>query len=205
MKSLWLSVGIAMALWFVMFSPWTASNVNFWIVMSCSSAVLVVLSLLFGHDWLHDIHVTTKNVLIGLLIAVVLWGIFWLGDKLSQLLFDFARPQVTHIYAMGHGTNQTLIALLLVFIIGPAEEIFWRGYVQRTLMHRWNANTGFITTTLIYTMIHIWSFNFMLIMAALVVGVFWGLIYRMWPKCSLFPLILSHALWDCAAFVIFPF
>lgn len=29
-----------------------------------------------------------------------------------------------------------VIALLLLFVIGPAEEIFWRGYVQRALRER---------------------------------------------------------------------
>ncbi|MFR9260547.1 MAG: type II CAAX prenyl endopeptidase Rce1 family protein [Bacteroides cellulosilyticus] len=31
--------------------------------------------------------------------------------------------------------------------IGPAEEIFWRGYVQNALSKRWSPNVGFIVTT----------------------------------------------------------
>jgi hypothetical protein len=46
--------------------------------------------------------------------------------------------------------------------------------------------------------------NFMLIMAAFTCGVCWGLLYRLFPQH--FPaIVLSHALWDAAAFVWFPF
>ena len=104
---------------------------------------------------------------------------------------------------MKDGTPSWLIALLLLFIIGPAEELFWRGYVQRTLTQRWTANTGFVVTTLIYTAVHLPSMNFMLIMAAFTCGFCWGLLYRLFPQH--FPaIVLSHARWDAAAFVWFP-
>lgn len=41
------------------------------------------------------------------------------------------RRKVPEALALG-----IVIALLLLFIIGPAEEIFWRGYVQRALRER---------------------------------------------------------------------
>ncbi|MBO7226767.1 MAG: CPBP family intramembrane metalloprotease, partial [Bacteroidales bacterium] len=67
---------------------------------------------------------------------------------------------------------------------------------------RWGANCGFIVTTAIYTLVHVASFNFMLIMAAMVCGVFWSLMYS-WKK-NLLPLIISHALWDVTVFIVFP-
>ena len=44
---------------------------------------------------------------------------------------------------------------------------------------------------------------FMLVMAALVVGAIWGLAYRLYPQ-KLGALIVSHAVWDVAVFVVFP-
>ena len=139
----------------------------------------------------------------GLLIALFLWFTFWVGDKASQWLFDFARPQVDLIYGMKDGMSPVVLSLLLLFIIGPAEEIFWRGYVQRTFSRRWSPNIAFIVTTAIYALIHLPSMNFMLIMAALVCGILWGGLYRLWPQ-QLPAIIISHALWDAAAFVWFP-
>ena len=202
MKRLVLSVCIAALLWFVMFSSWTAPLLNFWWAMTASACVLIALQS-------HPLTPPVKGgslwgeALLGILIAVVLWGVFWLGDKASQWLFDFARPQVDTIYSMKEGNQPWLISLLLLFIIGPAEELFWRGYIQRTLSERKNPNVGFLVSTLIYTAVHIPSGNFMLIMAAMVCGICWGGLYRLFPQH--FPaIVLSHALWDAAAFVWFP-
>ena len=146
---------------------------------------------------------TPSNIMLGILIAVALWGVFWLGDKLSQLMFDFARPQVDTIYGMKEGESPWLLTALLLLLIGPAEEIFWRGYVQRSLSQHWNPNVGFVVTTLVYTVVHVGSLNFMLVMAAFVAGAVWGLLYRLYPN-RLTALIISHALWDVAVFVWFP-
>ena len=107
------------------------------------------------------------------------------------------------IYGMKDGTSGRLISLLLLLIIGPAEEIFWRGYVQRTLEAEGSADKAFIITTLAYTLVHIPSLNPMLILAAMVCGIAWGGLYRLFPD-RLPAIILSHALWDAAAFVWFP-
>ena len=144
-----------------------------------------------------------RVLLFGLALAAALWGVFWVGDKLSSLMFGFARGQVDSIYGMKTGTYPWLIALLLLFIIGPAEELFWRGFIQQKLSLHWGENWGFVVTTAIYTLIHLWSFNFMLIMAAMVCGVVWGGLYRLQPKW-LPALVVSHAVWDACVFVVFP-
>ena len=209
MKRLVLSVCIAALLWFVMFSPWTAPLLNFWWSMTASACVLIVLSLTGNKKTLRSLFPSLSlrelgcEVVLGIVIAVVLWGVFWVGDKASQWLFDFARPQVDTIYGMKEGNQPWLIALLLILIIGPAEELFWRGYVQRQLSQCWNPNLGFLVTTAIYTAVHIPSGNFMLIMAAMVCGICWGGLYRLMPQHFL-AIVLSHALWDAAAFVWFP-
>ena len=206
MRRLAAAIVIAFLLWFVMFSQWTAPHLNFWWAMTFSACVLIALSrskinnlpsLWRGRGRLFS------PLFEAIIIASLLYLLFWIGDKLSQELFTFARPQVDSIYQMKDGTPSWLIALLLLFIIGPAEELFWRGYVQRTLTQRWTANVGFVVTTLIYTAVHLPSMNFMLIMAAFTCGFCWGLLYRLFPQH--FPaIVLSHALWDAAAFVWFP-
>ncbi len=209
MKRLVLSVCIAALLWFVMFSPWTAPLLNFWWCMTASACVLITMSLTGNKKALRSLFPSLSlrelgfEIVLGIVIAVVLWGVFWVGDKASQWLFDFARPQVDTIYGMKEGNQPWLIALLLLLIIGPAEELFWRGYVQRQLSQCLNPNLGFLVTTALYTAVHIPSGNFMLIMAAMVCGICWGGLYRLMPQHFL-AIVLSHALWDAAAFVWFP-
>ena len=208
-RNLVIAVATAALLWFYMFSPWTGGRPNFWIVMSCSAIILTSMGLAFTQDKesLLKIEKPLLQLLGGVALAFVLWGIFWIGDKASSWLFDFARPEVDAVYSMKHGLPAWAIGLLLAFLIGPAEELFWRGYVQRTMSKtlggRHPEDWAFVLTAVIYALVHIWSFNFMLIMAALVAGLVWGLIYRICPK-ALPALIVSHALWDVLVFVLMP-
>ena len=203
MRRLLFTILLATVLWTVMFSPWTAPHVNFWWMMTGSACTLSLLATLFAPGWWKRVRLTPANILLGVAIAVALWGVFWVGDKLSQLMFDFARPQVDTIYGMKEGESPWLLTGLMLFLIGPAEEIFWRGYVQQKLSERWNANKGLIVTTLIYALVHAGSCNFMLTMAALVAGAAWGVLYRFFPE-RFSAIIISHALWDVAVFIWFP-
>lgn len=203
MKKLVFTLILAAVLWTVMFSPLTAPHVNFWWMMTASALVLSILSTCFNRGWWREVKWSVPNVLLGLAIAVVLWGVFWTGDKVSSWLFDFARPQVNLIYGMKEGESPWLLSVLMLFLIGPAEEIFWRGYVQRTLSLRWNRNAGYVVATLLYALVHAGSCNFMLLMAALVAGVVWGGLYRLFPE-RMAAIIVSHAVWDAAVFIWFP-
>lgn len=203
MKKLCFTLVVAAVLWAVMFSPQTMPLINFWEMMAGSALTLAVLACLFDRNWLKESVWNPQSLLLGIALAAALWGVFWTGDKVAAWLFDFARPQVDMIYGLKESTNSLFLTLLLLLVTGPAEEIFWRGYVQRTISHRWNPNAGFVITTAVYALVHAASCNFMLIMAALVAGIVWGGLYRLFPQ-RLPVLIVSHAVWDAAVFVWFP-
>jgi uncharacterized protein len=194
---------IAGVFWFLMFSPWTAGLVNFWLAMSLAGTTLVVWS--FVHDRkeieaLYAFH--GRWIAIGLASAVLLYLIFFVGDRVSALLFEFSRPQIAGIYSTKAQASPFLIGSLLLLLIGPAEEIFWRGFAQRRMQGKFGAWKGFLLTTAVYGFVHIWAFNFMLLMAALICGFFWGWMYLKYK--SVWPGLISHAVWDLFIFVIVP-
>ena len=206
-----LSLLVAALLWFVMFSPFTAPHVNFWVCMTASALILTCFAFAFGGSKSIGTDIPAKDTppatftcVLGIIIAACLWGVFFVGDKVSQLILPFAREQVNIIYNIKGNLSPTLLALLLLFVIGPAEEIFWRGYVQRTLTKYRSPFVAFLLTTVCYTAVHLPSGNFMLFMAALVCGIVWGGLYWLMPN-QLRAIIISHALWDAAAFVWLPF
>lgn len=203
MNRLVFTLILAFVLWTIMFSLWTAPHVNFWWMMTASASTLTLLATWFRPGWWKRVHFSLGQVGLGIAIAIALWGVFWVGDKASQILFDFARPQVDSIYGMKEGESPWLLTALMLFLIGPAEEIFWRGYVQQSLSERWGKNMGFVVATAVYALVHAGSFNFMLTMAALVAGVAWGLLYRFFPN-KFAAIIISHAVWDVAVFIWFP-
>ena len=204
-KKILLPIAIAALLWAVMFSPWTAPHVNFWLTMSVAGVVLTTLSLALSPDLLGVLKSTfsAKHIALGVALAALLWCVFWVGDKVACWMFPFAEGEIGSIYSMKDGTSPWLIGHLLLLVIGPAEEIFWRGFVQRQFSLKMNPTWAFVLTTAIYALVHIWAGNFMLVVAAAVVGGVWGLLYRLWPK-GLWTLIISHAVWDVVVFLVFP-
>ncbi len=194
---------IASVFWFVMFSPWTSGAINFWSVMLPATAVLTAYSLILGRKELKQIYnFKSKWIIIGIISAIILYLVFFAGNEISRLLFDFTEKQVNNVYSTKEQASQIFIALALFFWIGPAEEIFWRGFAQHELSKRIGDNTAWIVNSIIYALVHIWAFNFMLFMAALICGLFWGWMFKNYK--SLIPAVISHSVWDVAIFIIIP-
>ena len=193
------TVLLATVLWFVTFYlTWT----TFWIKISFSAATLAILSLWLQPLPKEHLRFNTNAFLLGLLSASVLYLIFWLGKMVSTALLPFAGSQIGGIYDKGVGFPTWGIALTLFFITGPAEELYWRGYLQKNLMVRFGQWPGWLLATSIYAGVHIWSFNFMLIGAAGVAGAFWGAMF--WRFKNLAPVIISHSIWSTVIFAVFP-
>jgi len=109
---------------------------------------------------------------------------------------------VDAIYAKGDNTPGWVIGLVLFFITSPAEEIFWRGFLQRRLSRYLGGFGGWVIAAILYAAVHISSLNFMLVGAAGIAGLFWGFLY--WRLKTLWPVVISHAVWTCLAFAVAP-
>ena len=197
-------IAIAAICWFVMFSSWTSSLVNFWIAMTCSTAILGLASLYLdrGAGNRENYRFELRYIPIGIVSALLLYGVFYLGNELVLWLLEFAGRQIDNVYSTRTQAPNWLIGVLLLTWIGPAEEVFWRGFVQRRLGISQGGLKAFIITTLIYALVHIWSFNFMLMVAATVCGIYWGWMYKHYR--NVWPGLISHAIWDCLIFVVIP-
>lgn len=125
-----------------------------------------------------------------------------LGVYIFSQVFTGVMPQIESIYQTRSQLSPTIIAPLLFFIIAPAEEIFWRGFVQNKLMEKYGLTKGTVIGIILYSGVHIWALNPMLLLAALVLGVHWSFMYRRFG--SIVPGVISHALWDTAIFVVLP-
>ncbi|WP_367179347.1 CPBP family intramembrane glutamic endopeptidase [Clostridium sp.] len=145
---------------------------------------------------------TIRHKLIGIFSAIVLYIIFYLRNIISGFIFPFKDSQVLFVYSNRYNGNLIWIGLLLLFIIGPGEELYWRGFIQNTLSKKMGETKGYVISVLLYAGVHIITGNVMLVIAALVCGIFWGWLYK--KEKSLLPVIISHAIWDLTIFVIFP-
>lgn len=190
---------LACGLWYLTFS---ARLLNFWLSMTLAVTILTSFSLAFGGSPRLRAEITAGNFLKGMLAAAVLYGVFGAGNLVSQNLFNFAKPEISAIYDIRQEGQLYLVTLILLFVTSPGEEFFWRGFLQRWAMRRFGAGPGWLAVALLYGAVHLVSGNIMLVLAALVAGLFWGWLYR--STGSLFACIISHALWTVAIFVLFP-
>jgi membrane protease YdiL (CAAX protease family) len=203
MKSGWLLVAIAAIFWFILFSPWTSDAVPFWWGMFFAAGCLAIAALIIDRrDIAERYAFKPKYIAIGLASALLLYLIFLIGDKVATFILPFSRRQIESVYSTRSQASPLVIAALLLFWIGPAEEIFWRGFLQKRLMVRYGEWEGVALGSLVYAGVHIWSLNAMLFMTAFLCGLFWGALYRQYK--SLWLVIISHAVWDVIIFVILP-
>jgi len=196
---LWGTVALAAGFWFVAFYlTW----LNFWIKIPIAAATLAVLSFRLQPLPKGALRFDVPAVFQGLVSAAALYFLFWAGKAVSVFLFPFAPHQIGAIYGKGQGFPLPVVFFLLLFVTGPCEEIYWRGFLQRNLVQRYGKWQGWGIATAVYAGVHIWSFNFMLIGAAAVAGAFWGYLYLRWGRLS--PVIVSHALWSAFVFAVVP-
>lgn len=181
---------------------------DFWAWLAMNIALVVALSFAidggYGRRLIGDIRSgLLRKVGIGVVSAMALYAVFAAGRAATLGLFPFATEGIGNVYALKSGVPLLRVVLLIVFLIGPGEEIFWRGFFQENAGAGTGRAAGFILATLLYAAVHLASGNIMLILAAAVCGVFWGWLYLRFRSPLLN--IVSHTVWDLLVFVVFPF
>ena len=196
----------------VLFPPLFATGgfqaFDFWWWMATNAALMTTLSFALDGAYrrltVEDLKTGLAwKVGLGLLSAALLYGVFWVGNLAARWMFDFAAGGIDAVYGLKEGSSVWRVGLLIGLLIGPAEEVFWRGFLQRRLTARHGRWVGLLASAAIYTGIHLGSANPMLILAAGVCGLFWGLMWLRFESLSMNA--VSHLVWDLAVFLVFPF
>jgi len=202
MRALLAGCTAAAGMWFILFWPTGAGRVNFWAGMTAASGSLSLYGLICNRRAIRDAFAFRgSHVPAGLISAAGLYLVFLLGDAAARVLLPFAAGQIGRIYAMRSQLPPWAIALLLLWI-APAEEVFWRGFVQERLARRLGPWGGFLAATAVYAGVHVWALNAVLLAAAGVCGLAWGWMFLRYR--SLWPGLICHAAWDVAVFVLLP-
>jgi len=199
---------LAIALYLPLFFTQGIGAFDFWWWMGANAVIVLAFVAVFDPGWrrllIDDFKSGIPNkVFFGLLSAVLLYAVFYVGNIASRMIFDFAAAGIESVYAFKEGAAPIRVWLLISLLIGPGEELFWRGFIQRRYMDRFGAWPGLVGATALYALVHVGSMNPMLILAAALCGLFWGLMF-MWKR-SLIMIIISHTVWDIAVFLLWPY
>jgi hypothetical protein len=102
--------------------------------------------------------------------------------------------EIGDIYALREIRPKEEIALRLAAVIGPAEELFWRGWLQ--------GRVGWLPASAAYAGAHLVTRNATLVGAAGVAGIYWGALAALGAPMG--ALIVSHMVWDIWIFLVSP-
>lgn len=186
------AVGLTMA--FGLFAlTFRGSRGRFWERMTLTGFLLGNMALANDAD-LRRLRFRQRDVALGLLSAAGLYAIFQTGDRMARAIMPKGSQEIGDIYALRSLRPKSEIATRLATIIGPAEELFWRGFVQRRI--------GAPGAALAYGAAHLVTGNATLIGAATVAGIYWGLLRAI--GMSMPALITSHVAWDIWIFLLAP-
>lgn len=190
-----LTLPLPFALWYFAFD---GPGLDFWTRISIATAVLLLVTV--PKIRLIRVVPTASGLAVGFVSAVLLYLFFWSGFQVAKSLPGFVQ-QTSWVYSLRGGTPLTAIFILLLFPIGPAEELYWRGLVQRRLNEALTPNRAILVTSALYSAIHLPTLNPSLMLVAFIGGLVWGYVYN--RSKNLLPALVSHVVWDELIFVFF--
>jgi CAAX protease family protein len=198
---------LAAGLFSAMFKVRRLGPVDFWSWLAANIVILVALAFLVDRPYRRRLAEDLRSglamkVTVGLVSAAALYAVFAVGRAAAPLVLPFAKTGIADVYALKAGTSLVRVALLIGLVIGPGEELFWRGFFQEHIAGKAHPAWGFVLTALLYAAVHLAGGNAMLVLAAAVCGLYWGWLYLAFRSPVLN--MVSHTLWDLLVFVFFP-
>ena len=169
--------------------------------MTATGAILGTLAIA-GDASLQRPRLRRRDLALGVGIAAGLYGIFQLGDRMARRILPAGDQNIGDIYELRDLRPKEEIALRLATVVGPAEELFWRGLLQRSAMRRFGLIPGSSLAAGAYGGAHLVTGNPALIGAATVAGIYWSIWAALGAPMA--ALITSHIVWDIWIFLLAP-
>jgi hypothetical protein len=174
---------------------------RFWDRMTATGAILGTLAMA-GDRSLQRPRLRVRDIALGLGIAAGLYAVFQAGDRIARRILSSGDKNIADIYELRNLRPRDEIAFRLAAVIGPAEELFWRGLLQRSLAIRFGGPAAAAIAATAYGGAHLVTANPTLIGAAAVAGLYWSALALSGVPMS--ALIVSHVTWDIWIFLIEP-
>jgi CAAX protease family protein len=174
---------------------------RFWQRMSATGAALGSMAML-GEPSLRRTRIRPRDVALGLAAAAGLYGVFRVGDRMARRILPRGAEEIDEVYALRSLRPRGEIAARLAFVVGPAEELFWRGLVLRRMQRHTGRWRGAAAAALAYGGAHVVTGNATLIGAAATAGAYWSALAA--AGMPMGALIVSHVAWDIWIFLLQP-
>ena len=195
-------LGVSLAAAYAAFAlTFRGPRTKFWQRMTATGLSLGTLALTAQPE-LRRTRIRPRDVAVGLGIAAGLYGVFTVGDRMARRIMPNGSREIEEMYALRELLPAAQIAGRLALVIAPAEELFWRGFVQKQLQQRLGTWPGAAAASAAYGGAHLSTGNLTLLGAANVAGAAWGGLYA--AGVPMGALVVSHVAWDLWTFLVAP-
>jgi uncharacterized protein len=174
---------------------------RFWDRMTTTGVILGAIAIA-GDPSLQRPRLRPRDVALGLGIAAGLYALFQVGDRVARTIMPSGDKNIGDIYELRSLRPNAEIGLRLGAVIGPAEELFWRGLLQRSISRRRGSAGAVLAATAAYGGAHLVTGNPVLVGAASFAGLYWSVLASFGVPMA--TLVVSHVLWDIWIFLVAP-
>lgn len=188
-------LAIAYALFFFTFQD----SDTFWYFYSFTILFLMGVSLLYAkvEDEVQTLEYLLLGVGYGTLTYFLFAASYWLID-----VIPFLSVAPIHRFLETFGPTTIWHFILLFFIIAPAEEFFWRGFVQQYFKKYLPTFYAVLAASVLFSISLLVGGFIYGALAGLFSGLLWGLLYE-WKK-SMPLLIVTHSTALILLFLVLP-
>ena len=174
----------------------------FWYSLASTGVMLAALAFFWGGSVMKKRDFRFSDLIIGIgggsLLYILSVATAWILER----LFPLYGKQITEIYSWAEGSNLTVLVLMIILLVGPGLEVFWRGMMTNWLISAWNVKWGVILSVFAATFVYLPSLSLTLICAGLLLSIVCTALYA-WRKTPVAPAV-AHAVWLLAVVVFFP-
>ncbi|WP_455367403.1 CPBP family intramembrane glutamic endopeptidase [[Eubacterium] cellulosolvens] len=141
------------------------------------------------------------NILVGFGVGAV--GYFAVGVFMYLVSFFIlidVPPWFIEMFRTKDLFDLSFLLLITWVLIGPCEEIFFRGFIQESLTRWLGSKNGILAGAIIFGLAHFDPILWYRTIAGFLLGVIYGLVYA--KSRNLFSVIVAHSLNDSIAFIL---
>ena len=176
-----------------------SNSTIFWYMYTFTT--LIFMAIAFVQSKIEDDVQTWEYIVFGIGYGTLTYGIIAAGFKLFSLFTDQTTLSVED-FLRDYGPHTIWHYLLLMFVVAPGEELFWRGFVQQKLKTYMSPFLAVITASLLFGLSLSFSGFWLGVLAACFSGLIWGLLYE-WKR-SMPLIIIAHITMTILLFLILP-
>jgi membrane protease YdiL (CAAX protease family) len=163
--------------------------------------MLLFMALSFVLVKMEDEVQTWEFLVFGIGYGTLTYGLIATAYRFASIFTDDAAVSVERFLSV-YGPTTIWHYLLLMLIIAPGEELFWRGFIQQKLKDYMSPFFAVLLASLLFGLSMSFSGFWLGVLAAFTSGMLWGLLYE-WKK-SMPLIIIAHITMTILLFLVLP-